>query len=118
MVYGESALRDVSALAGSEKLRFVEALSAQMAHWSEGRDQYLPRRVRFSDSASGDDDAPTSVRTGAGSREARVTREAIDDTCRRIARVLMRGSRKRRNSYVILVQPSLNNVGRGPAALQ
>lgn len=38
-----ATVRDVNALAGSERFREKEAFSAQIAHWSRGRAQYLPR---------------------------------------------------------------------------
>jgi hypothetical protein len=100
---GGWVMRDVNALVESERFRLTEAFSAQIAHWSCGRDQYFPRfsfaglwvfavwarpRVEWVPEGRRDE------------REETVRWEAMRLMRLRMLRALMRGSRKRRNSCV------------------
>ena len=89
---------EVSALSGSERLRFVDASSKQIAHWSKESDQNLPLRVLVISFAAEDGSIPVSDRMGPGRSEESVICDHTRDIRLDTARVLMRGRRKSKNS--------------------
>lgn len=91
------AVKDVRAFVASAKLRLYDAFSAQMAHWSSDRAQYLPRWRPEALSVLSPDD----TRRRAGNRDDMIIGFACDASREKrllIPRVLMRGSKKSRNS--------------------
>jgi hypothetical protein len=94
------AAKEVNALAESEKFRLIEAFSAQMAHWSFGRDQYFPR-LSFAGLSASVGKMPRAERTLGGRAvegERTFTKDARRLRRRRMLRAVITGSRKRRNS--------------------
>lgn len=81
----------VNAFVGSEVLRLKDAFSAHIAHWSRGRVQYFPRFVG----------GLGLVSEGLSAKEETMPNnwDDIRERRRRIDRALIRGSRKRRNSW-------------------
>lgn len=88
----------VRALEGSVKFIFIEASSAQIAHWSRGKDQYLPRYIRELICELFPVPSPTKDRTGAGRTDDSLSCDKVPVNQRRRARVLISGRRNKRNS--------------------
>ena len=77
-----------------------DASSAQMAHWSAERGQYLPRRCRTCSLSTVTDVSgiPSADLTDDGINLARATFATVRSIRRRRTLVFISGNKKRRNS--------------------
>jgi hypothetical protein len=100
-----AVVREVKAFTGSERFRGKDAFSAQIAHWSRGRDQYFPRLRCTPPSPCSLVvlEAPSIDFAMEGMLVGTLIWDVRRESRRRKDRALRSGRRKRRNSWQDLI---------------
>ena len=107
----DAIVGDVNAFTGSERFKEKAAFSAQIAHWSCGRDRYFGGISPRPSCLLAVSEAPRIDCAIETMLVDTLMRDIVREKRRRIDRALTRGKRKRRNSW------QGNRISNGPVTL-